>query len=43
MIPQAIMQRRQVVYWRMLSAVFGYTEQAGNFEQMEWKKRLGAT
>jgi hypothetical protein len=29
-----ITQRRQVVYWRLLSAMFGYTEQAGNFEQM---------
>jgi Mg-chelatase subunit ChlD len=34
MFPEAIMQRRQVVYWRMLSAIFGYTEQAANFEQM---------
>ncbi len=34
MIPQAIMQRRQVVYWRMLAAMFGYPEQADNFERM---------
>ena len=29
-----IAQRRQVVYWRLLSAMFGYTEQAGSFEAM---------
>src|ERR1044071_2111061 len=34
MFPEKIMQRRQVVYWRMLSAIFGYTEQAASFEQM---------
>src|SRR5689334_883740 len=32
MIAQDITQRRQVVYWRLLSALFGYTEQAENFE-----------
>jgi Mg-chelatase subunit ChlD len=31
---QSIIHRRQVVYWRLLSAMFGYTEQAENFEQM---------
>jgi Mg-chelatase subunit ChlD len=31
---QAINNRRQVVYWRLLAALFGYTEQAPNFEQM---------
>jgi hypothetical protein len=34
MIAQEITQRRQVVYWRLLSALFGYTEQAENFETM---------
>ncbi|HEX2619395.1 MAG TPA: VWA domain-containing protein [Phototrophicaceae bacterium] len=33
-ISPQISQRRQVVYWRLLSAMFGYTEQAGNFEAM---------
>lgn len=31
---EAIGQRRQVLYWRMLSAMFGFTEQGANFEQM---------
>ncbi len=31
---QDILQRRQVVHWRLLSAMFGYTEQAPNFEAM---------
>ncbi|MFL5806222.1 MAG: VWA domain-containing protein [Roseiflexaceae bacterium] len=31
---QAIQHRRQVVYWRLLAALFGYTEQTPNFEQM---------
>lgn len=30
----AVINRRQVVYWRLLSAMFGYTEQAANFEAM---------
>src|SRR5258705_11783655 len=34
MLTAPIAQRRQVVYWRLLSAMFGYTEQAGNFETM---------
>jgi hypothetical protein len=29
-----ILHRRQVIYWRMLAALFGYTEQAPNIEQM---------
>src|SRR5258706_15356550 len=31
---QAIQHRRQVAYWRLLAALFGYTEQTPNFEQM---------
>jgi hypothetical protein len=31
---QAIDQRRQVVYWRLLAALFGQIEQAPNIEQM---------
>ncbi|MBZ0316812.1 MAG: VWA domain-containing protein [Anaerolineae bacterium] len=34
MLSSPIVHRRQVVYWRLLSAMFGYTEQAGNFETM---------
>jgi Mg-chelatase subunit ChlD len=34
MISTPIAQRRQVIYWRLLSAMFGYTEQAGSFEEM---------
>jgi hypothetical protein len=34
MISPLIAQRRQVIYWRLLSAMFGYTEQAGSFEEM---------
>lgn len=30
----SVSDRRQVLYWRMLSAMFGYEEQAANFEQM---------
>jgi hypothetical protein len=29
-----ILHRRQVIYWRMLAALFGHTEQAPNMEQM---------
>ncbi|GAA6621899.1 VWA domain-containing protein [Scytonema sp. NUACC26] len=29
-----IAQRRQVLYWRLLTAMFGYTEQGENFERM---------
>src|SRR5262245_15802065 len=29
-----ILHRRRVVYWRMLAALFGHTEQAPNMEQM---------
>ncbi|MCI0394014.1 MAG: VWA domain-containing protein [Chloroflexi bacterium] len=29
-----VAQRRQVVYWRLLAAVFGFGEQAANFEEM---------
>jgi hypothetical protein len=29
-----ILHRRQVVYWRLTTAMFGYTEQAQNFEDM---------
>lgn len=29
-----IAQRRQVLYWRLLSAMFGLTEQGANFERM---------
>src|SRR5262245_10314096 len=29
-----ILHRRQVIYWRMLAALFGQTEQAPNMEQM---------
>lgn len=31
---QAIANRRQVLYWRMLSAMFGHEEQAPNLEEM---------
>jgi hypothetical protein len=31
---QDILNRRQVVYWRLLTAMFGYTEQAANLESM---------
>ncbi|KAB2867378.1 MAG: VWA domain-containing protein [Anaerolineae bacterium] len=34
MLSSPIVHRRQVVYWRLLSAMFGYTEQSGNFETM---------
>src|SRR5215207_6388961 len=34
MMTQEVVNRRQVVYWRLLSAMFGYTEQAANFESM---------
>ncbi|MBI5927997.1 MAG: VWA domain-containing protein [Chloroflexi bacterium] len=34
MLSVPIVHRRQVVYWRLLSAMFGYTEQATNFETM---------
>jgi hypothetical protein len=34
MFAQHITQRRQIVYWRLLSALFGYTEQGKNFEDM---------
>jgi len=34
MISPDVMHRRQVVYWRLLSAMFGYTEHAPNFEGM---------
>lgn len=29
-----VAQRRQVLYWRLLSAIFGLTEQGDNFERM---------
>ncbi|MEC4815452.1 MAG: VWA domain-containing protein [Scytonema sp. PMC 1069.18] len=29
-----IAQRRQVLYWRLLTTMFGYNEQGANFEQM---------
>jgi VWA domain containing CoxE-like protein len=29
-----IAQRRQVLYWRLLATMFGYSEQGANFEQM---------
>jgi hypothetical protein len=31
---QGIAHRRQVVYWRLLSAMFGFNEQAANFDSM---------
>jgi hypothetical protein len=34
MYPDAIIQRRQVLYWRLLSTVFGLDEQGANFVQM---------
>lgn len=32
-----ISQRRQVLYWRLLSSMFAFTEQGANFEQMSTK------
>ncbi|BAY07147.1 VWA domain-containing protein [Calothrix sp. NIES-2098] len=31
---EQIAQRRQVVYWRLLTSMFGFSEQGANFEQM---------
>lgn len=31
---QQIAQRRQVLYWRLLTSMFGLSEQGTNFEQM---------
>jgi hypothetical protein len=31
---EGISQRRQVIYWRLIGAMFGYSEQGANFEQM---------
>lgn len=31
---QDILNRRQILYWRMMSAMFGFEEQGANFEQM---------
>jgi hypothetical protein len=33
-LPQAAVNRRQMVYWRLLSALFSQTEQAANLERM---------
>ncbi|MBD2773830.1 VWA domain-containing protein [Iningainema tapete] len=34
MIDVQIAQRRQVLYWRLLSSMFGFTEEGANFERM---------